>query len=304
MKQDQQKHNWLVDVALFGGFLGSLWLGPDRCGGASVVGVGRDGVDRVSPVEALALGGRSDRPVLRTHQPTVTHILRGGRGAGRRVCGHCGDGPGHLNLARSAADELCDLARCARGRLCRDADPVGCQDRLALALDYRCGPAERLHGPCAKRTDGLCATHAGGIPDRVGPAGLRASDGGCGRCGSAGRRQGAQQSGRRASGGVIHNPGSRNRKYAVPGRRRHAGPATATAQPTATSATRYRRQQPQATATAARRPRQPLHPTPHPAHAVCAATSSAPIRAAAASMWTATGMDGAILGNAWRKSQD
>ena len=26
MKQDKQKHNWLVDAALFGGFLGALWL--------------------------------------------------------------------------------------------------------------------------------------------------------------------------------------------------------------------------------------------------------------------------------------
>ncbi len=26
MKQDKQKHNWLIDAALFGGFLGSLWL--------------------------------------------------------------------------------------------------------------------------------------------------------------------------------------------------------------------------------------------------------------------------------------
>jgi hypothetical protein len=26
MKQDKQKHNWLIDAALFGGFLGALWL--------------------------------------------------------------------------------------------------------------------------------------------------------------------------------------------------------------------------------------------------------------------------------------
>ncbi len=26
MKQDKQKHNWIIDAALFGGFLGSLWL--------------------------------------------------------------------------------------------------------------------------------------------------------------------------------------------------------------------------------------------------------------------------------------
>ncbi len=26
MKQDKQRHNWLIDAALFGGFLGSLWL--------------------------------------------------------------------------------------------------------------------------------------------------------------------------------------------------------------------------------------------------------------------------------------
>ena len=106
MKRDKQKHNWLLDATLFGGFLAALWLDLTGVAVHQWLGVavgliaGYHLWKHWSWVKAVA------SPSLWPHEQAVAHVLRGGRRAGGRPGGNLGHGPGNLHLARPSAGEL------------------------------------------------------------------------------------------------------------------------------------------------------------------------------------------------------
>ncbi len=150
MKQDKQKRNWIIDAVLFGGFLVALWLDLTGLAVHQWLGIAVGALGRVSPGGALELGGGSNEPALRAHQQTIPPVLRGRRRPGSRICDHCRDRPGHLDLARSVSGELRRLAQHPRAGLRRDAGPGGWQDRAPLALDRQHGSPAHLPGARAR----------------------------------------------------------------------------------------------------------------------------------------------------------
>ena len=199
MKQNKPKTNWLIDAVLFGGFLLAQWLDLTGLPVHQWLGLG------VAMLAGYHLAAHwswvkavTERFFGRTSRQA--RILRGGRRAGGRVRRHPGHRPGHLDLARSGAGQLRGLAHRPRRGLRRHAGPGGRQDRVALALDRRRGPAEHLPGPGANWSGGRGATR--GRRGAGEPPGLRAADGGRGRHRRAGRRECAQRLGRRSGGGI------------------------------------------------------------------------------------------------------
>ena len=191
MKSDKQKHNWLLDAALFGGFLVALWLDLTGVAVHQWLGVA---VGLIAGyhlwkhwrwVKAVTgrLFGRTSR------QSRTYYAVDAGLAVGLAAISVTG--LVHLDLARSPAGELCGLAGCACNRLGCDSGAGGRQDRAALAVDSQRGAAQRLSD--AGSPGGRGAAGAGRGPG--GAARLRAADGGCGRGGAVGRLQCIEGSG-------------------------------------------------------------------------------------------------------------
>jgi hypothetical protein len=99
MKWDKQETNWIIDVALFGGFLLALWLDLTGVAAHQWLGLAGGGAGRLSSVGAQTVTKGGDRATLATHEQAVTPVLRRRRRSGGWPSGHPDDRPHHLDVA-------------------------------------------------------------------------------------------------------------------------------------------------------------------------------------------------------------